>query len=144
MLHSDQLISNEERVLAAVGTGGFLLVRRDGLDVSDDIRPSAMQTQGHLRGDVQGWAWKVLDFEGNLLGHGNDLFSPHHASLKSNYEVVKTLGTLISFLSACAESEEDGENYSLFGPAVRVWAEMNSDELQLLGLEIASMIGESL
>lgn len=135
MLNSDQIVSNEERVLAAVGQlgkgGGFLLVRRDGLDVRDNS-------------DVQGWAWKVLDFEGHLLGHGNDLFTPWYGdSARSSAQCLEALRSLTSFLSACAESEsEDDENYSLFGPAVRIWAEMNSDELQMLSLEIDALTGD--
>lgn len=131
MLHSDMIVQNEERVLAAVGeVGGFILVRRDGLDVRGER-------------DVQGWAWAVLNLDGFTLAEGNDLFSPYFPGPKTNFETIKALGTLVSFLSAWIEADEDSENWGLFDhKALRDWAECNTDEINLLGAEIDHLTGD--
>lgn len=46
------------------------------------------------------------------------------------------LATLLSFLTACAESYPDGENADLFPPPVAEWAAQHSDELAMLRFEI--------
>lgn len=48
------------------------------------------------------------------------------------------MGTLLSFLSACAESVNygGGENSDLFAPAIAEWAAQHSDEITMAGLEI--------
>jgi hypothetical protein len=49
---------------------------------------------------------------------------------------VTMLATLCSYLIACAESGEHGENSNLFPPNVREWAQQYSDEINSLGYEI--------
>lgn len=44
-------------------------------------------------------------------------------------DLDKAVASLAGFLTACAESSEGGENYSIFPPHVRDWAYQNSDEL---------------
>lgn len=46
------------------------------------------------------------------------------------------LATLLSFLTACAESYPDGENADLFPRDVAEWAAQHSDELSMLRFEI--------
>lgn len=53
------------------------------------------------------------------------------------------LVSLLSFLSACAESRQymrhsgdDGENADLFSARVGAWAEQNSDAIQIAQLEV--------
>lgn len=130
MLHSDQLIINSDRGLLAVGEDGFLFVVRDGLDVRNSR-------------DTQAWAWKVLDHYAFTLDNGHDLHSPWEGdAARSEYQVIKALISLISFLIACGESEGEGENAGLFSQPVRLWAETHGDELRLASMELSSMIGE--
>lgn len=46
------------------------------------------------------------------------------------------LGSLLSFLSACAESYPDGECADLFPANVAEWAQENSDEISIISLEL--------
>ena len=122
------LVANDERVLAAIGDGGFLIVRRDGMDVRDNR-------------DTQAFAWRVLDHQGITLDAGADLHEPYSSDQSGEERVLRGLRALISFLLACAESpDEDSENYSLFSRPVREWAEMLSDELQLLSSQLDLII----
>ena len=57
-------------------------------------------------------------------------------------------GALLSFLSACAESRQyaartgrEGESADLFPENVGQWAEENSDEISMLGVEIEETRG---
>lgn len=47
-----------------------------------------------------------------------------------------TMASLLSFLSACGESDEGGENFDLFPAPVQDWCQTNSDELQMLSIEL--------
>ena len=126
------MISNEYQVLAAVGkTGGYLHVRRDGMDVRGER-------------DVQAFAYKILDSEAFTLHADSDLFAPYFSeSTEEQRErtVIGGLNSLVSFLLACAEArDEDDENYNLFPRKIREWAEQNSDELTMLASELDAML----
>lgn len=137
MLHSDLIIVNDDRAFAGVpvadtrNSGGFLLVYRDGMTVDESTRT-----------DRQAWGWKVLNHEGFTLDFGNDITSPYWPGGDKQFQCVDAVRTLIAFLSAAAESGPDGENADLFSPATREWAEQHSDELTMLDLELAHLIGE--
>jgi len=62
-----------------------------------------------------GESWSSADLKGPVIGP-----EPSEREM---------LGTLLAFLSACAESGEDGEHADLFPPGLREWAEHNADEI---------------
>lgn len=122
------LVASDERVLAAIGDGGFLIVRRDGMDFRDNR-------------DTQAFAWRVMDEQGITIDAGTDLREPYFSNQSGEERVLRGLRALCSFLVACAESpDEDSENYSLFSRPVREWAEQYSDELQVLSSELDLII----
>lgn len=129
---SPTMISNGERVLAAVGTGGFLLVRRDGMDVRGGR-------------DVQAFAYKILDDEAYTISQASDLFQPYVTQsdeVDRERMVLKGLRSLVSFLSAFAEAGENSDNIGLFEYPVKAWAEQHSDELTMLACELDIILAE--
>lgn len=131
-LHSDQIISNLERAVAAVGAGeGYLIVYRDGID-----------TRGGV--DVQGWQYRILDQHAFTLEEGNDLYTPWFGDRqRTESDAVKAMSTLISFLLAFAEANQGEENSDLFGSPVRDWVECCDGDLQILQSELEAMLASS-
>lgn len=87
----------------------------------------------HVENLGHAWRYVVTDADGAELVDGADL------RMLSDAEPAATLATLISFLTAAAESHDyemrtgrEGENASLFPPACVEWAYQNSDELIML------------
>jgi hypothetical protein len=116
------IIASTETAMAGVsgGEGGYLHVRLDGRAFT--------HSEEHVV------VWTVLGSDAQVIGTGIDMTVP--VGLHDDVP-VQALSSLISFLLACAESEsEESENYRLFETPVREWAEMNSDELQMLQLEL--------
>lgn len=113
------VILTSGQALAAVGSEGYLLVRREGTG-----------SEGRVH-----FMWRVLDSKGYSLGEGHDLSS---GASGVGADPKQMLGTLVSFLSACAESRSypDGENSDLFPAPVGEWAVQASDELSMLGYEL--------
>lgn len=104
--------------------GAFLAVT-DGTSLGGlFVNPDGLNFDNYLGRDRMTWAWRVMNETGCELGSGNDLHSPPHAT------PVDMMGTLVSFLLACVESPASGENYDLFVPVVREWAEMWKSELE--------------
>lgn len=50
---------------------------------------------------------------------------------------AEAMSTLLSFLSACAESYPDGENADLFPVPVAKWADQHSDELSMAEFDLS-------
>lgn len=80
--------------------------------------------------DRKVWEWRIYDEDHHEIGSDDDLRSPEF------HDALQAMGAIISFLTACAEASEDGENYNLFTPIVRDWASRNSDELAMIAVEI--------
>ena len=76
------------------------------------------------------YRWHI-DFPTGSTFTGNDLKSGCQGGT-----LQEGMASLLSFLSAAAESYPDGENADLFPTAVTEWAYQNSDEISLLGIEI--------
>lgn len=81
--------------------------------------------------------WLVEDGEHVELDSGSDLRCP----MAQDYGEI--MGSLLSFLGACAESRtyarqtgRDGENSDLFNDECGAWAEQNSDELAMMQYEL--------
>jgi hypothetical protein len=74
------------------------------------------------------WTW----FRGAREESGDDL-----ASGCGGGTLIQGFNSLLSFLSAFAEAKDpDDENYDLFPQAMREWAELYSEEIGMLELEI--------
>jgi|SRR6478609_7627187 len=115
------VLYNDEVAIAGVdgGENGFTHIRFDGYDWHD--------------GDRAVYTWKVFDVNASLIGEGADIYG----GVGQKPNALKAMGSLISFLTACAESKtEDSDNYHLFERDVREWAEGVSDELSIIALEI--------
>lgn len=69
---------------------------------------------------------------GRVYNDGADL----HTGVNIDHGPRDMLGTLISFLTACAESFPAGENAHLFPNGVAEWAQVHSEELALIAHEI--------
>lgn len=69
---------------------------------------------------------------GQVYDDGMDL----HTGVGLDHGPRDMLGTLISFLTACAESSPDSENTHLFPAGVAEWAQVHSDELTVIAFEI--------
>lgn len=90
----------------------------------------------------QGYRW-TIDLPDGSEHSGDDLASGcGGGSLQSGF------ASLLSFLGACAESYSyrqrtgrQGENEDLFPPAAAEWAAQNSDEIDMLALEIEESKG---
>lgn len=84
------------------------------------------------------YAWQVLDAQA-LVVEGND-----HLWTGTDNGPVAMLGTLLSFMDACAEAyafqmrepTADPENLALFPESMREWCYLHSDELAMARLEI--------
>lgn len=93
---------------------------------------------GTTREGRQRYSYVIEDATGKVLEEGSDINSG--VGDEPNYG--KAMATLLSFLTAAAESYEyemrggDSDNHDLFSPAVMEWAFMNSDELAELELEL--------
>lgn len=90
--------------------------------------------------------WISIEFDGESQGRarykyhidfgeqeytGNDLKSGIGGG-----SLQEGMASLLSFLSACAESfPGKGENYDLFPPRIAAWAYRNSDEISMLSCE---------
>lgn len=108
------------------GEGGFLHIRPDGEVFEDGV-------------NVTNYAYSIYDTNGDLLQRGRDLY----AAKFGVDSTLKAMGSLITFLTACAESKsEDSENYNLFPTPVREWAELYSDELSMIDEEIDQELNE--
>lgn len=71
----------------------------------------------------------------DLSHEGNDL----HSGCGDNADaagVRRAMATLLSFLGACAEADDRGDNADLFPANVKEWAEANADELALMQYEL--------
>ena len=64
---------------------------------------------------------------------GNDIYS----GVGAEVDETGMLGTLLSFMGACAESRQypDGENSDLFPEHVGQWCEENSEDIGMVGWE---------
>lgn len=122
MVTPSVLYASEAAVLAVDGgEQGHIFLRTDG-----------MWSDGRTA-----FAYCIYDSNGELLYQDNDLSSAASSALEG-------MQSLVSFLLACAESEsEESENYSLFPASVREWAEMVSDELTMISLEIEEELEQS-
>lgn len=121
------ILYGESWALAVVGgeDGGFLHVHLPG-DWSDDNRMIAN--------------WRVNDQTGASIGKNDSDRTAIMGGVGQMFLGLEALGSLCSFLGACAESYhyagEEGENANLFPERVRDWAVMNSDEIAMLAMEI--------
>lgn len=125
------IIFSDEVCLAAVdgGEGGYLHVRLDGRDWGPE-------------GDSHVVVTKVFSSDMDLISAQDDMRTPLIAD--ESDITLRAMRAFVSFLSACAESKsEDSENYHLFDTPTREWAEMNSDELQILAAEIDEELGDN-
>ena len=125
---TDNIIFNDTAAFAQVGgfadTEGYLAVYQDG-----------------GIGDQDCWIWKIMGVEFDVIDQSSSDGDQIRTPSVTLVQPVEVLGTFISFLLACAESQsEDSENYHLFPPTTREWAEMASDELQMLALEIEGIV----
>lgn len=121
VLNTPSVIYADDSAIAGVDAGvlGFLTIREDGYDSDEN---------GITR---RNWIYKIFDPNHDQIGWGDDIRSPQWDT------ALEAMGALISFLLACAESRsEESENYSLFEKPVREWAEMVSDELTMISVEI--------
>jgi hypothetical protein len=91
--------------------------------------------------------WISIEFDGESQGRARyryhiDFGKEYHQGndLKSGVgggSLQQGMASLLSFLSACAESYNcKGENYDLFPPHVAEWAYQNSDEISMLQCEL--------
>lgn len=127
-MYESLITAHEDGASAAVGHGeqGYLIIHSDGLDFRD----------GDHR---QVWKFRILDTYGEVItatgGYEDHIYSPEFGT------PMEALGSLVSFLLACAESKsEDSENYNLFPNEIREWAEMCSDELGMVAMAIEESI----
>lgn len=93
----------------------------------------------HLRVERNGEDWEGRTvYYYSITGHGQDhrRYQDLHTGVGMDHGPLAMLGTLLSFLTACAESYPDGENADMFPPEVAEWAAQHSDELTMLALEI--------
>lgn len=83
------------------------------------------------------YRYVVEDEQGRILAQGNDLSSGVGASI----DYRATMGTLLSFLGAAAESYDYRAEYpdtsdDLFPDACMEWAYMHADELAIAHMEL--------
>jgi hypothetical protein len=128
-MYDSLVTAHEDGASAAVGHGeqGYLIIHSDG------------RSQVGFGGEKVHWKFRILDTYGDVLtakgGYEDEIHSPEFTTS------MEALGSLVSFLLACAESRsEDSENYSLFPTEIREWAEMCSDELQMVALAIEESV----
>ncbi len=91
------------------------------------------------------YRYVVEDVDGTVLADGTDLSS----GVGADTDYVATMGTLISFLTAAAESADyadgtggHGENADLFPAACVQWAQQHTDELEMSALDLSGDTGE--
>lgn len=79
---------------------------------------------------------------------GETEYSEHDISTGCQHGLQQALGSLCSFLSACAEGRQyttrtgcESENGDLFPEHIGEWAEQNSDELSMLSVELEETEG---
>ena len=127
-MYESLITAHEDGASAAVGHGeqGYLIIHEDGLDFRD----------GDTR---QVWKFRILDTYGEVItatgGYEDTIYSPEFGTS------MEVLGSLVSFLMACAEApDEDSENFNLFPHEIREWAEMCSDELGMVAMAIEESI----
>ncbi len=121
----DSVIYTEEIALAAVGNGegGYLHIKVDGKVWRRHRNEYAIE-------------YKILSSDMTTMHEADDIGVPVAVSSPDG-PAVDALSTLVSFLLACAESKsEESENYNLFPTPIREWAELYSDELSMLALEL--------
>lgn len=127
VLVTPSIIYRSGYAVAAIngGEGGYLHVREDGLDTHGGVNSYC-------------FPWKVFDESMNLVGEsGDDEIRAPVMDREGDERALDAMSALISFLYACAESTDpDSDNYSLFVDEIREWAEMNSDNLAMVALEI--------
>ena len=93
---------------------------------------------GTSREGRQRYSYVIEDAAGTVLDEGSDLSS----GVGDEADYGKAMATLLSFLTAAAESYEyelrggDSDNSDLFAPAAMEWAYMNSDELSEAEMEL--------
>lgn len=121
-MSSNRVIYSDEVALGALagGKGGYLHVRLDGQDWRDGRNVHVVN-------------WKLLDYDMDELASNDDISSP----VGFEKSALRALRALTSFLGAFVEaSDESSENWDLFPQSVREWAELESDEISMLQLEI--------
>lgn len=81
------------------------------------------------------YEWIIDDPDGRTVATGTDLRSGCYAEV--NY--TDTMGSLLSFLGACAESlayGPEGENADLFPVSAHAWITDHAEELDYLAYEL--------
>lgn len=115
-----------DSAIAAIdgGEGGWIHVRMDGYVPADP------------RGYKTSYVVKIYDTNGDLIHSDDDQRGPYSEGM-SLTDILPALRATVSFLLACAESKsEDSDNFFLYPTAAREWAELYSDELSIISMEI--------
>ena len=121
------------------GEGGYLYLREDGMETDTD------GTNRYC------YVYRVFDDSMDMLSEGDDIRSGAVPATNTVWHrdggerrMLEGTRSLVSFLSACAESlDEESENYNLFDGDTRNWAEMNSENLSMISVEIEEELNES-
>ena len=122
------VLYTDECAIAGIDAGeqGHIFIRQDGM-------------YGDEYGDRQTFLCLIYDSNGEVIYRDNEL----HGPAVGQTTALEGLRSFISFLTACAEArDEESENFSLFDRNTREWAEMVSDELTGISLEIDDEIGD--
>lgn len=125
------VVWHEEGACFAVngGEGGYLIIHSDGLTNADGV-------------EVVTWKYSIVNEYGEQLESGDAVNSPRWSVDTVTPKSIQALHALISFLVACAESKSEySENYNLFPQTTREWAEMWSDELSAVSVEMEEEYG---
>ncbi len=78
------------------------------------------------------YSYVLEDADGRHLVTGEDLRS----GVGADVDYRATVGTLLSFLSAAAESSEGSESAEIFSPEVTAWARENATEIEGATLDL--------